>query len=70
MKIVVNIDVPELSPGIAFYCAALGLTHSRTLDDDVAELTGAGRESECIRITDSFCIYYGRWRCFFRLFVR
>lgn len=41
MRIVVNIDVPELAPAIAFYRAALGLAHSRTLDDDVAELTGA-----------------------------
>jgi predicted enzyme related to lactoylglutathione lyase len=40
-RIIVNIDVPELAPAIAFYTAALGLTHSRTLDDDVAELTGA-----------------------------
>lgn len=38
---VINIDVPELSSAIAFYCAALGLEHSRTLDDDVAELKGA-----------------------------
>jgi predicted lactoylglutathione lyase len=41
MRIVVNIDVPELSSAIAFYGAALGLKHNRTLDDDVAELTGA-----------------------------
>jgi len=41
MKIIINIDVPELAPAIAFYTAALGLTHSRTLDDDVAELQGA-----------------------------
>lgn len=41
MKILVNIDVPELEPATAFYKAALGLTHSRTLDDDVAELEGA-----------------------------
>ena len=41
MKIIINIDVPELAPAIRFYTAALGLTHSRTLDDDVAELTGA-----------------------------
>jgi predicted enzyme related to lactoylglutathione lyase len=40
-RIIVNIDVPELAPAIAFYTAALGLTHARTLDDDVAELTGA-----------------------------
>jgi predicted enzyme related to lactoylglutathione lyase len=41
MKIVINIDVPELAPAIAFYTRALGLVHSRTLDADVAELTGA-----------------------------
>jgi len=41
MKIIINVDVPELAPAIQFYTAALGLTHSRTLDDDVAELTGA-----------------------------
>jgi predicted enzyme related to lactoylglutathione lyase len=41
VKIIINIDVPELLPAIAFYTAALGLTHSRNLDDDVAELTGA-----------------------------
>jgi predicted enzyme related to lactoylglutathione lyase len=41
VKIVINIDVPALGPAVAFYTAALGLTHSRTLDDDVAELTGA-----------------------------
>lgn len=41
MKVIINIDVPDLDPAIRFYTAALGLTHSRTLDDDVAELTGA-----------------------------
>ena len=41
MKVIINVDVPELAPAIAFYTAALGLSHSRTLDDDVAELTGA-----------------------------
>ena len=41
MRVNINIDVPELAPAIAFYTAALGLVHSRTLDDDVAELTGA-----------------------------
>jgi len=40
-RIIINIDVPELAPAIRFYTAALGLTHARTLDDDVAELTGA-----------------------------
>lgn len=41
MRILVNIDVPELNPAITFYCAALGLQHSRTLGEDVAELVGA-----------------------------
>ena len=41
MNIIINIDVPDLAPAIEFYTAALGLRHSRTLDDDVAELTGA-----------------------------
>jgi uncharacterized glyoxalase superfamily protein PhnB len=39
--VIVNIDVPELAPAIDFYTAALGLTLSRTIEDDVAELTGA-----------------------------
>ncbi|MBB3141093.1 VOC family protein [Halomonas organivorans] len=41
MKILINIDVPELAPAIAFYCTAFGLVLGRELDDDVAELTGA-----------------------------
>jgi predicted enzyme related to lactoylglutathione lyase len=41
VKVIINIDVPELRPAIAFYTAALGLEHSRSLDDDVAELQGA-----------------------------
>ena len=41
VRVLINIDVPELAAAIRFYTAALGLTHSRTLDGDVAELTGA-----------------------------
>ena len=41
MKLIVNIDVPALEPAIRFYTEALGLTHTRTFDDDVAELRGA-----------------------------
>jgi predicted enzyme related to lactoylglutathione lyase len=41
VKLIVNIDVPELAPAIEFYSAALGVKHARTLDDDVAELSGA-----------------------------
>jgi len=41
MRLIANIDVPNLASGIAFYTQALGLTHSRTIDNDVAELEGA-----------------------------
>jgi len=41
LKVIINIDVPELAPAIEFYCAALGVVHTRTLDQDVAELSGA-----------------------------
>ena len=41
MKLIVNIDVPELAPAIEFYTTALGLELSRILDDDVVELIGA-----------------------------
>jgi len=41
MNIIINIDVPELDPAIRFYTEALGLSHTRTLDDDTAELRGA-----------------------------
>lgn len=40
MRLLVNIDVPELTPAIEFYTSALNLNLSRILDDDVAELTG------------------------------
>lgn len=40
MKVLINIDVPELAPSIDFYCSAFGLELNRLLDDDVAELTG------------------------------
>lgn len=41
MRIVVNIDVPELPPAIDFYCSGLGLELARVTDDVVAELVGA-----------------------------
>ena len=41
MMLIVNIDTPDLAAGIAFYTEALGLTLSRVLDDDIAELSGA-----------------------------
>src|SRR5690606_34657336 len=40
MKILINIDVPELAPAIDFYCAALSLSLARILDEDTAELKG------------------------------
>ena len=41
MRTIVNIDVPELAPAIAFYAAALGLGLRRLIGDSVAELEGA-----------------------------
>jgi uncharacterized glyoxalase superfamily protein PhnB len=41
MKLIVNIDVPEIAPAVEFYTRALGLENTRTLDGDTAELTGA-----------------------------
>jgi len=41
MRIIVNIDVPDLAAGIEFYTNAFELKLSRILDDDTAELTGA-----------------------------
>lgn len=40
MKTLVNIDVPDLAPAVEFYRSALGLSLRRTLDHDVAELSG------------------------------
>ena len=39
--LLINIDVPDLERGIAFYSAALGLHVARRLGPDVAELLGA-----------------------------
>lgn len=41
MRVIVNIDVPDLAPAIDFYSAALGLTLNRIIEGDVAELAGA-----------------------------
>lgn len=41
MRVIANIDVPDLSSAIEFYCAALDLRLNRVIEDDVAELTGA-----------------------------
>lgn len=41
MRVIVNIDVPELAAAIGFYTAALGLMLNRVIEDDVAELVGA-----------------------------
>jgi predicted enzyme related to lactoylglutathione lyase len=40
MKILVDIDVPDLNKGIDFYCSAFDLQLTRILDKDVAELAG------------------------------
>ena len=40
MRVLINVDVPELASGIEFYTKAIGLNHTRTIDSDVAELEG------------------------------
>jgi len=40
-RLLLNIDVPDLARGVAFYTAALGLTVGRRFGDDIAELLGA-----------------------------
>lgn len=41
MRVIVNIDVPNLAPAIDFYNRALGLKLNRIIEEDVAELIGA-----------------------------
>ena len=41
MKLLINIDVPELAPAVAFYLAAFGLHIGRRFGDDAVELLGA-----------------------------
>jgi predicted enzyme related to lactoylglutathione lyase len=41
MRVLINIDVPDLEIAAAFYQEALGLTLGRIIDGDVAELVGA-----------------------------
>jgi predicted enzyme related to lactoylglutathione lyase len=40
MKVLINIDVPDLEEAARFYEAAAGLTLSRIIDGDVAEMVG------------------------------
>jgi predicted enzyme related to lactoylglutathione lyase len=40
MRMLVDIDVPDLHKGIDFYCSAFDLHLKRILDSDVAELAG------------------------------
>jgi predicted enzyme related to lactoylglutathione lyase len=41
MRVIVNIDVPNLAAAIDFYSNALGLELNRIIEEDVAELIGA-----------------------------
>lgn len=41
MKLLLNIDVPDLPQAVAFYTAAFGLAPARKLGDSVIELLGA-----------------------------
>jgi predicted enzyme related to lactoylglutathione lyase len=38
--LLINVDVPDLERGVAFYVAAFGLVLSRRIGDGIAELTG------------------------------
>ncbi len=40
--LLINIDVPDLAAGEAFYAEGLGLTPARRFDEDIVELLGAG----------------------------
>ena len=40
MRLLINIDVPDLEAAVAFYQAAVDLTLGRMIGDDVAELVG------------------------------
>ncbi len=40
-RLLINIDVPDIEAGIAFYTAALGLTVGRRFDAEFVELLGA-----------------------------
>jgi predicted enzyme related to lactoylglutathione lyase len=40
MNLLINVDVPDVTRGIAFYTAAFGLTVGRRFGDDMAELIG------------------------------
>lgn len=54
MKIIINIDVPELGPAIEFY--------TRALDGDTAEravAAGATRETDYVDWRGSRCISFG-----------
>jgi predicted enzyme related to lactoylglutathione lyase len=41
MRVLINIDVPDLATAVAFYQSAVGLTLSRVIDGDVAEFIDA-----------------------------
>lgn len=49
METIVNIDVLDLEPAVAFYRSAFGLRLSRILDEDVAELMGASSRIYLLR---------------------
>ena len=41
MRLLVNIDVPDLAPAVRFYTEAFGLATARRFGDDAVELVGA-----------------------------
>lgn len=42
LGLLINIDVPDLVAGEAFYAEGLGLTPARRFDEDIVELLGGG----------------------------
>lgn len=57
--VLVNIDVPDVDRGVAFYCAALGLSQRRRLGPDVVELGGAAVPVYLIRAGEGSAPFAG-----------
>ncbi|RZI40278.1 VOC family protein [Herbaspirillum sp. HC18] len=70
MKMLVDVDVPDLQKGINFYCSAFDLHLERILDNDVAEIVGGSSTiyllqkdegSRCARPTPDTRNYSRHW---------
>jgi len=70
MRMLVDVDVPDLQKGINFYCSAFDLHLNRILDSDVAELVGGSSTiyllqkvegSTCARTSSDIRKYSRHW---------